>query len=212
MSDVYLQVGDVITCGGLEYVVDMVNESRARATCLSRKAKVIEDKLNETQVTFLSGAQQISVSPMIERGSILRYDPSLIRTKANQSQQTATEKGKTVMAKKGKTKETKGKETHGALGSIMDHSITAILRRLGKEGVSIAHAKAILKAHKIKANDATVGIQVRAGKNGDKKRGEPAEITHAQVKELKDSAPDPEKEEKRKEKEAKEAAKETVTV
>ncbi len=87
---------------------------------------------------------------------------------------------------------TKSKETQvGSLGGLHGHSITAVLRRLGKEGVSTAHVRAIMAAKKVKVSDTTVSIQVNAGRSGDKERGKPAELTAAQVKELVSAAPDP---------------------
>lgn len=86
----------------------------------------------------------------------------------------------------------------GTLGGLFGHSITAVLRRLGAEGVATAHVRAIMAAKGVKVSDTTVSIQVNAGRNKDKERGEPAPLTAAQVKELVSAAPDPAKAESKK--------------
>ncbi|SRR5258708_6795704 len=92
---------------------------------------------------------------------------------------------------KGNMKKDSKKESFGALGGLFGHAVTAVLRRLGKEGVSTAHARDIMAARKIKVSPTTVSIQVNAGRNKDKDRGEPADLTAAQFKELLIAAPDP---------------------
>jgi len=91
-----------------------------------------------------------------------------------------------------KSKDSK-KETQslGTLGGLFGHPVTAVLRRLGKEGVSTAHVRDIMKAKGMNVSDTTVSIQVNAGRNKDKDRGTPADLTAAQVKELVRAAPDP---------------------
>jgi hypothetical protein len=91
---------------------------------------------------------------------------------------------------KGKMKNSK-KEKVGALGGLFGFPITAVLRRLGKEGISTAHARDIMKAMKVKVSDITVSIQVNAGRNKDKERGKPAELTAGQLAELVHAAPSP---------------------
>jgi hypothetical protein len=59
---------------------------------------------------------------------------------------------------------------------------------LGKEGVTTAHARAIFEAKKIKVSPTTVSIQISNGRSGE---GAPAELTKAQVNELKKAAPEP---------------------
>jgi hypothetical protein len=83
------------------------------------------------------------------------------------------------------------KENLGSLGGLFGQPVTAVLRRLGKEGISTAHARAIIKAMKVKMSDTTVSIQVNAGRNKDKDRGKPADLTAGQLSELIHAAPDP---------------------
>ena len=82
----------------------------------------------------------------------------------------------------------KAEQNPGALGGVFGCSVTSVLRRLGKDGISTAHARAILKAMKVKASDTTVSIQIGNGKRGE---GKPAELTKSQVDELKKAAPEP---------------------
>jgi hypothetical protein len=93
---------------------------------------------------------------------------------------------------KGNMKKDSKKETVGALGGLYGHAVTAVLRRLGKEGASTAHVRAIMKAKGVKVSDTTVSIQVNAGRaKGFADRGEPADLTAAQIKELLNAAKDP---------------------
>lgn len=80
------------------------------------------------------------------------------------------------------------------LANHYNHSGTAVLRRLGKEGLTVAHVRAIVAANKWDLSDPTVSTQVNAGTHG--LRGAPAELTQAQLKEIKASAEDPAKAEK----------------
>jgi hypothetical protein len=102
--------------------------------------------------------------------------------------------------KKDSKKEKGGSEKVGALGGVFGCSVTAVIRRLGKE-TSTGHIREIMKAKGVKVSDTTVSIQANAGRRKDSERGEPAELTAAQVKELLSAAPDPatvkEKEEKK---------------
>lgn len=86
--------------------------------------------------------------------------------------------------------------SRGALGEIFGFSVVSVLRRLGKVGVSVAHAREILKAQKITASDTTVSIQISAGKKGKTSgsKGKPvtyAELTKEQVAKLVKSAKEP---------------------
>ena len=70
-----------------------------------------------------------------------------------------------------------------SLGKLFGHSVTSVCRALGKAGCKTADVRAIMKAKKIAIADATVGIQTRAGVNGE--RGEPPTLTKDQFAELK---------------------------
>ena len=92
--------------------------------------------------------------------------------------------------KKAAAKKTDKTETPkpGKLGGLFGCSVTSVLRRLGKEGFSTAHAKAIMKAKGVKVSPTTVSIQLGNGRNGE---GEPVELTKGQLDELKKAAPEP---------------------
>ncbi len=111
------------------------------------------------------------------------------RAAAKAAAKQAKAEAKAAKKAAGKNGDTASK---GKLGELFGCSITSVLRRLGKEGVTTAHAKAIFKARGLDAAPATVQIQICNGRNG---KGTPADITAAQVKELKDSADEPKKEE-----------------
>lgn len=95
--------------------------------------------------------------------------------------------------------EQKKKATKTYPQSTFGYAPTAVMRALGKEGLSTAHVRDIFKARKIKASDSTLSIQVNAGRTkGFADRGEPAPLTQAQIKELTSAAPDPAKAEEKK--------------
>jgi hypothetical protein len=52
------------------------------------------------------------------------------------------------------------KENVGTLGALFGQPVTAVLRRLGKEGISTAQARAICKAMKVKVVDTTVQFRL----------------------------------------------------
>jgi len=107
---------------------------------------------------------------------------------------------KKVAGKKGKTEEVPVEEdapvakkpaakkaaAGGAPGrfTLFDLPATAVLRALGKAGCTFVQVRPILNKKKCLVADATVKIQLAAGKKGE--RGEPAKLTRAQIAEFKD--------------------------
>lgn len=87
---------------------------------------------------------------------------------------------------------------------LLGFPVTAVMRRLGKEGWDLDRVKRALAAMGVACSDSTTSIQVRAGAKGD--RGEPAALTKEQLKLLSDAA-DPPKEEKSPEKPGKSGGK-----
>jgi CHAD domain-containing protein len=70
-------------------------------------------------------------------------------------------------------------------GGLFGHSVTAVIRTLGKEGWSFGDTKAALKAQGLSIADATIRAQLLAGRNGT--RGEPAVLKEKELKQLKKS-------------------------
>lgn len=100
-------------------------------------------------------------------------------------------------AKKPKEPKPANPPGEGRMTKIMGFSVCAVLRRLGKEGVTKEHAKAILEAQGITGMPpASLAIQVSYGKSGTRP---PAELSNEQVAELVSSAAAPEPETKEKE-------------
>ncbi len=77
----------------------------------------------------------------------------------------------------------------GKCGGLFGFAVTAVLRALGKHGATKAQAVAIMAAKKVEVAEATVQIQVCAGRAG--KRGDPAKLTKEQLVELLALAPEP---------------------
>jgi len=189
MNLVYLRVGDVIVSGGAEWVVEMVNDCRARCRCLTRKMRTVKDRIHDVTRTFAGTAETMNITPRLEPDMVIRHDKNLVN--ANKNKATTEENNMKDKATSTKT-DSKKTETHtGLLGGIFGHSVTSVLRRLGKEGVATAHAREIMKAQDVETSDITVSIQVNAGRRG--KGGPPAELTAAQIKQLVSSAKAPEK-------------------
>lgn len=75
----------------------------------------------------------------------------------------------------------------GGCGGLFGFSVTAVCRALGKAGFETADVRAIMAAKNVPIADATVGIQVNAGRNGQ--RGDPASLTKEQLNELRGLIP-----------------------
>lgn len=115
----------------------------------------------------------------------------------DQENEPKAKKVKTPKAPKVK-KEKKPKSEKKGTGiprkdKIMEHSVCSVVRKLGEEKVSKAHAAAILKRHGVEMTDKSLGVQLWFGSAGKKAA---APLTKAQVQELKDCAPEPVKESK----------------
>lgn len=109
--------------------------------------------------------------------------------KAKAPKVNAKRKGIKSTASKNRTSSTR----KGQLGEIFGFSVTSVLRKLGLEGVSCPHARAIMKAKGVKIGDKSCDTQVSFGRC---KTRTPAALSKEQVLELKSCAPDPEAEEK----------------
>lgn len=95
-------------------------------------------------------------------------------------------------AKKTESKKTEKQAPAPTLANLFNYPMTAVMRALGKAGLSTAHVGAILAALKVKTSGSTLSIQVNAGRaKGYADRGEPAELTAAQLNQLKAVAPEP---------------------
>lgn len=66
--------------------------------------------------------------------------------------------------------------------NIFGHPVTAVLRWMGQEGFDAAQAAKALRRYGVEASPVTIGIQLKAGKTGD--RGSPANITDDQANEI----------------------------
>jgi hypothetical protein len=213
----------VATEGREVQVVNRVTgEQQASFTAPGKDESISRDLPKESLVARLgeTGFMEFLGGLSVLRRRALGLDAIIINeTKGQDSMKTPDENGggelpkgglvaEAIRAGGGKTKTPKAKKekktkedtgARGALGAIMGNSVVAVLRTLGREGVTTPHARAIVKAQGIKCADATVSIQVSAGRNGktagkDAKKVTYAELTQAQIKELKASAPEPKEE------------------
>lgn len=90
--------------------------------------------------------------------------------------------------KSGVTK--KAATTGKQMAKIMGYSVCAVLRKLGNEGVREEHAKAILAKHGVKdMPERSLSVQLALGRAKSRPL---APLKDSEVKELRDSAPEPE--------------------
>ncbi len=67
-------------------------------------------------------------------------------------------------------------------GGLYGHSVTAVIRWMGKNGFNFKQCKEALDSHSLQIAEATIRAQLLAGRNGT--RGEPAELSDKQIKQL----------------------------
>jgi hypothetical protein len=112
----------------------------------------------------------------------LQSKPTITKTESEDS-----------MSKKNKTKKVKAEKKSktarkgGSLGDIFGFAVTAVIRTLGANGVTIKQMQAILDAKKIKMPPASVSVQLGFGRNGSDRPL--AELSKAQIAELVKLAP-----------------------
>lgn len=219
-GQVQLQVGDVVRMGaelGVCMVV-RVTPSVAQVASQFRKQYTITDRVFGTTKTFEKKADPSRISTTLDKELVLERqgDAGLAHflthgavrgfEECGKQKQNHAAEGNSTMKTDKKNKKaakssangetTRGAASSGSLGEFTigegdkarSFSTCAVLRRLGMAGVSVAHARAIMKAKKVKANDTTVSIQVGKGARGD---GVPADLSKAEVEELKALAPEP---------------------
>ena len=121
--------------------------------------------------------------------------------------ESETKKEKKEITKMAKTNSAENGTTQRI--DCLGYPVTAVCRRLGKEGFSVAQVRAALIDNMgLSVNPATVMIQVNAGRKGQ--RGEPAAMTKKELAALKKHIPaekDLKKEKPKAEKKAKKPAK-----
>lgn len=193
--------GDVVAYGQARFIVDFVNDSRARIVPLEKRRISIETMAGK-HAEFSKHDSSHNICPTIAPELILErrgasglkefHTQRASRRVANQTEAINNTEPQDDMSKKSTkttSTETESKPTtKGALGSLMGFSTCAVLRRLGMAGVTVAHGRAIMAKAGVKASDTTVSIQIGNGRNG---KGSMAELSKAQVEELKASAPAP---------------------
>lgn len=211
-----VRIGDVLHVQDGVGVAELCNESRARLKLLVSTERKFKPA-NGPKVTITSGGKLVSISPFSFTPILLfRLGPDYLkkiaefrnggagtRKRNNQSSSTNEQQDDTMPAKQktakkpAKAKSTKGKaeaikttvpSSKGKLGDVMGFSTCSVIRRLGMDGVSVAHARAIMKVANPKARETTVSLNISAGSRGI---GAIAQLSKDQVAELKAMAKDP---------------------
>jgi len=182
--------------GGMAQVVFHVEDGLARiAKTADYATTVMPASIND----FLL----IDKPPLTEPQLAQRLKDLLAFPAADASRLTGplTAEERQTMSKKNKSKKTKVKpkadkvkktratkptaSANGRVtGKVFGYSIGAVLRRMGKEGISKQDAAKILAAKGIKSSQITISVNIDSGTGGFN-RGEPAPLTAEQVKELK---------------------------
>lgn len=193
-----LEPGDIIGWDGIAQCVFAVSETSARIARTSDfKNHLVPREVNEFYLLdkprLDPGARVARVKQFLaEAGSlaseltkeITPEEESTVKTMKNKNAKT-----KTASAKKEKSAD----GSKGKLGNLFGNSITSVLRTLGKFGFTTGQAAKALKTHKIDAAPATLSIQLGRGRRADKNETY-AELTGAQIAELKkDGGPAEEK-------------------
>lgn len=191
---IQLRKRDVVRNGGQEWVVDMVNECRARCVELGNRG------------------HSISISTQVEpEYFVRRMDPVEFSEQTKTKKGTAEMKNKTAKqnSKNTSSKNTKVSKTRassrknapvtqeqapdgangdskgrGRLGGLLGFSVAAVCRTLGKAGLKARQVQGLMDRLEIKVNPHTVHIQTGAGRNGNMSYGKPAELSKEQLAEL----------------------------
>jgi hypothetical protein len=86
---------------------------------------------------------------------------------------------------KKKAKASKSKNGGGRLEKLCGFSVTSVIRRLGREGISFEDVKRIAKAKKVKMSDKSLSVQWSLGRM---KKRTLADLDASQLSELKELA------------------------
>jgi hypothetical protein len=207
---IWMRRGYVISNGGRLFVTVKVTDNNAKVVPIAKrrveiKPLVGQAKAFETLGDVMTVSAHIEEEYVLERWTARELEDFLATGKAAPRERSSaagnnTNEGNNTMKKNGSSKKTttpaepKGQRV-GGLGEWNGHSIGSIIKRLGMADVTAAHAREIMKALGAdkKAASAetfanTVAWNITAGKSG---RGKVADITKAQVDELKAMAPEP---------------------
>lgn len=212
---VKIRVGDVIVLDGQPHVAVMVNESRAQLTNLKNKSDTKSITTQVSPETIIERRGLIFVTDFLGKKTPLEKEVIEGETNTTTEEDDMAKKSKKASKPKargglaaealaaqsnGEAKPKRGKKKEGASAGgskggvkrqkVMDQSMCAVLRALGKDGVTKEHAAAIMKAQGVEASEATVNIHVYQGKMGIEGKAV-ADLTKAQLKELRDSAEAP---------------------
>lgn len=201
-----LHVGDVILRGGVEHVVWFKNDCRA---CIAPLASNIQFRFREEdgKPLFLAKDSE-SISP--------NSDVKIVRSMGRQGlavylEEHNTSNTKTSMAKNKDSKTSKSNAPKlGKLGGYKGHSMTSVIRAFGKAGWSLDEARAFFERNKLSVADATIKIQLRAGRIGE--GGDSADFSKKDLEAMRPKNVKPAKKDKAEKpaKKSKKAAKEEV--
>lgn len=209
-----LRVGDLIEYNGDQVYVWLRNDSRAAVAPL--KSIEYRTRQEDGKLQFYARPERSDdISPNSESKILKSLGREGLAKLIDQSpeQETVSEKGnmknKNKKENKGKSaskstesKESNGNGNPGKLGGWRGHSVTSVIRALGKAGWSITEVREFCKQQRIDAAENTMKIQVQRGRTGE---GDPAPIAKAELEKLRPEIP--EKPAKKTEKGSKESAK-----
>lgn len=193
-GQVTLQVGDLIQIDRGPAVVIERNDSCAKVLRLMGKTKVIVNRFTGEPVEITTNPQPERMCMHVDRVMRLKHltdeeyqdflDHHQPRAVAGGKQLTthAATENEVMAVKTFRKKVTQSSVKRGKNENLFGFSATAVLRRLGKEGVTVETATKIFKALKVKVSPVTITAWIGNGKRGQ--YGAPASLTGEQLKSL----------------------------
>lgn len=200
-----LELGEVIMWQGRRATTVHIEDGKARIAVRTPDngvyTEVIDQNISELYLAHRPRLRQIEREHELKNFLAVNVSAASELTKPLTDEERnidmAKAKTKTKAPAKAKTTATKTTAPKAAAGDkpkIFEHSVTAVLRTLGKNEVTSAQATGILIARGFKDKDgkctikaSTIQTSITDGKSG--KYGKPAELTAAQIKELKSQIP-----------------------
>lgn len=194
---IQLRKRDVVRHAGQEWVVDMVNECRARCIQLDCRSNVVSlstrlepecfvRRLDPSQFHAVTKNKNTETKKETEemKTKTAKQDSKTSKSRASSRKTTpVTEKPAPTPAEATPAAASNDKG-RGRLGGLLGFSVAAVCRTLGANGLKARQVQSLMDRLQIKVNPHTVHIQTGAGRNKNMSYGKPAELTKEQVQDL----------------------------
>lgn len=186
-----LRIGDVILRGEDEYVVWFVNDSRAAIAPLSSHIQFrIREDDGKLQFLAKKDSENISahsdckvIRSLGRKGLASLLEERKTSTNNDDDGEPEDTKKDKSMSKNKKTEKTETNGRPGKLGGYKGHSVTSVVRAMGKAGWTLDEARTFFEKKDIAVADTTIKIQLRAGVKGE--GGDPAKFSKDELAAMK---------------------------